>query len=69
MRPDGLARRASISGIFERYATPPDGMQRRPKSRYIELRTLGQRENIDGMVTAHRLRHEVCGDPQRSRCR
>ena len=26
----GQARRASISGIFERYATPPDGMQRRP---------------------------------------
>ena len=30
MRPDGQARRASISRIFERYATPPDGMRRRP---------------------------------------
>ena len=32
MRPDGQARRASISGIFERYAAR--------MYRYIELRTL-----------------------------
>src|SRR5712691_4648422 len=32
MRPAGKARRPRISGIFERGATPPGGMQRRPNA-------------------------------------
>ena len=32
MRPFGKARGADISGIFERRATPPGGMQRRPNA-------------------------------------
>ena len=43
MRPPGQARRASISEIFERFATPPAGMKRRPKARYFIRRTLAVR--------------------------
>src|SRR5688572_9440035 len=32
MRPHGKARRASIVGLFERGATQPGGMQRRPNA-------------------------------------
>src|SRR5438093_12722469 len=40
MRPDGKARRARIPGVFERGATPPAGMQRRPNAAGISPRAV-----------------------------
>src|ERR1700676_555318 len=39
MRPDGKARRVRIPGVFEREATPPGGMQRRPNAAGLSPRT------------------------------
>src|SRR2546425_7778314 len=38
MRPAGKARRAIIPGVFERGATQPDGMQRRPNAAGVSPR-------------------------------
>ena len=38
MRPDGKARRARIPGVFERGATQPAGMQRRPNANGFLIR-------------------------------
>jgi hypothetical protein len=40
MRPDGKARRVRISGIFERGATQPGGMQRRPNAAGLSPRAV-----------------------------
>src|SRR5436190_19437598 len=41
MRPAGKARRARIPGVFERGATQPDGMQRRPNAAGLSPRAAG----------------------------
>src|SRR5439155_15346242 len=43
MRPDGKARRARIPGVFERGATQPAGMQRRPNAAGVSPRAAKQR--------------------------
>src|SRR5439155_8862517 len=40
MRPDGKARRARIPGVFERGATQPAGMQRRPNAAGVSPRAV-----------------------------
>src|SRR6266516_8031937 len=40
MRPAGKARRARIPGVFERGATQPDGMQRRPNAAGVSPRAV-----------------------------
>src|SRR5947207_1482806 len=40
--PAGKARRTRISGIFERGATQPDGMQRRPNAAGVSPRAAGR---------------------------
>jgi hypothetical protein len=42
MRPAGKARRARIPGVFERGATQPDGMQRRPNAAGLSPRAASQ---------------------------
>src|SRR5271169_729180 len=44
MRPDGKARRVRIPGVFERGATQPGGMQRRPNAAGLSPRAAGMRE-------------------------
>src|SRR6202035_833248 len=41
MRPDAKARRVRIPGVFERGATPPGGMQRRPNAAGLSPRAAG----------------------------
>src|SRR5271169_1888899 len=43
MRPAGKARRVRIPGVFERGATQPDGMQRRPNAAGLSPRAAGAR--------------------------
>src|SRR5881409_3754237 len=49
MRPAGKARRARIPGVFERGATQPAGMQRRPNAAGVSPRAA--KERVEYMTT------------------
>src|SRR5438093_10033259 len=50
MRPDGKARRARIPGVFERGATQPAGMQRRPNAAGVSPRAVKASNESDAMT-------------------
>src|ERR1700680_501925 len=59
MRPDGKARRVRIPGVFERGATPPGGMQRRPNAAGRSPRAVRSACLVNGSWSCDRSRAPV----------